>query len=288
MNMKCSKLPELAVAALLTAMLLGTPGTGRAAQELLYFVHPDHLNSPRLVADSNQTAVWRWDQDEPFGANAPNEDPDGNSVAYVMPLRFPGQYLDKETNLHYNYFRDYDPGTGRFPQSDPIGLAGGINTYSYVLSNPLRWADFPGLFTEIIQWAPIYFTEGHWGHISGNINGQNFSFGPRGWDTKFPTAEAYADRQLGAGRGGRSIILDLSPIEEAFLRECLRSFDQYGEITNNCGNPFLRCLNHLGVVDIRDKARVLPTDVYRIISNSPRAIGHAAYGEGFPGLRQPR
>ena len=62
-----------------------------------------------------------------------------------MPLRFPGQYFDKETNLAYNYFRDYDPAMGRYVQSDPIGLAGGINTYAYVASNPLLVSDSSGL-----------------------------------------------------------------------------------------------------------------------------------------------
>jgi RHS repeat-associated protein len=56
-------------------------------------------------------------------------------------LRFPGQYYDKETNLHYNYFRDYDPQTGRYIESDPVGLNAGINTYTYVDSNPLRYFD---------------------------------------------------------------------------------------------------------------------------------------------------
>jgi RHS repeat-associated protein len=53
----------------------------------------------------------------------------------------PGQYFDKETNLHYNYFRDYDPAIGRYIQADPIGLESGINLYSYVDSNPLSYYD---------------------------------------------------------------------------------------------------------------------------------------------------
>lgn len=57
----------------------------------------------------------------------------------------PGQYYDRATNLFYNYYRDYDPQTGRYVQSDPIGLEGGLNTYSYVEANPLDNADPDGL-----------------------------------------------------------------------------------------------------------------------------------------------
>jgi RHS repeat-associated protein len=75
--------------------------------------------------------VWRWDQQEPFGVNVPDENP-GGLGAFELPLRLPGQYFDKETNLHYNYFRGYDPAIGRYSESDPIGLRGGLNTYVYV------------------------------------------------------------------------------------------------------------------------------------------------------------
>jgi RHS repeat-associated protein len=84
--------------------------------------------------------VWRWEQQEAFGINVPDENPSGLG-AFELPLRFPGQYFDKETNLHYNYFRNYDPSLGRYEESDPIGLAGGINTYVYVAADPLRYVD---------------------------------------------------------------------------------------------------------------------------------------------------
>jgi len=106
--------------------------------------YPEHLNTPRLVADSTGTTVWRWDQQEPFGNNVPVENPSGLGV-FDLPLRLPGQYVDKETNLHYNYFRDYDPSLGRYGESDPIGLRGGINTYLYVWAMPLNGIDPFGL-----------------------------------------------------------------------------------------------------------------------------------------------
>ena len=88
--------------------------------------------------------VWRWDSD-PFGTTAANEDPDGDSQAFVYNLRFPGQYADSESGLIYNYYRTYDPTTGRYSESEPIGLGGGLNTYGYAYQNPLRHTDPSGL-----------------------------------------------------------------------------------------------------------------------------------------------
>jgi RHS repeat-associated protein len=82
-------------------------------------------------------------------------------------LGFPGQYYDEETNNYYNYFRDYDPTTGRYLQSDPIGLDGGLNTYAYVGGNPMSFADPKGL----IRW------KGRFDYL-----GFDMGIGPIGWD----------------------------------------------------------------------------------------------------------
>jgi RHS repeat-associated protein len=74
-----------------------------------------------VITNQPAQVVWRWDQVDPFGADAPNENPSGLGT-FACNLRLPGQYYDKETNLHYNYFRDYEPAIGRYVQSDPIGL----------------------------------------------------------------------------------------------------------------------------------------------------------------------
>ena len=111
----------------------------------VYFIHADHLNTPRVIVDVSNTPVWRWENRQAFGDNFPDEDPDRDGTLFKYNLRFAGQYFDNETRLHYNYFRNYDPETGRYISSDPIGLTGGLNTYTYVLNNPLNFIDPRGL-----------------------------------------------------------------------------------------------------------------------------------------------
>lgn len=115
----------------------------------VYYVHSDHLGTPRVVTNGN-TVIWRWDSD-PFGATAADEDPDGNSTLFTYNVRFPGQYYDTETGQHYNYYRTFDPSTGKYLESDPIGLDGGLNTYDYVGGNPLSFVDPFGLNAEQIK-----------------------------------------------------------------------------------------------------------------------------------------
>ena len=104
----------------------------------------DHLNTPRLGYSDDQTTTWIWDS-EAFGNTDPVIDPDQDGYQVNYNLRFPGQYFDYETGLHYNWNRYYDPQTGSYPSSDPIGLQGGLNTYAYVHGNPLRYTDPEGL-----------------------------------------------------------------------------------------------------------------------------------------------
>jgi RHS repeat-associated protein len=117
------------------ATLRPQPGSPtNPVQVEVFYVHADHLGSPRTVTrPADNALMWRWDNVDPFGANAADENPGGQGW-FTYGLRFPGQYYDAETGSHYNYFRDYDPAIGRYGQSDPIGLRGGINTYVYVLS----------------------------------------------------------------------------------------------------------------------------------------------------------
>ncbi len=110
----------------------------------IYYAHNDHLGTPKLLTDSTGKPVWQASY-TPFGLAMINADADNNGVAVTLNIRFPGQYYDVESGLHYNWFRYYDPAIGRYVTSDPIGLAGGVNTYGYVGGNPVNYTDPQGL-----------------------------------------------------------------------------------------------------------------------------------------------
>jgi RHS repeat-associated protein len=113
------------------------------------YLHLDHLGTPKRATNSAGTTIWRAENDA-FYTTLPNEDPDQDGTLTTVNLRFPGQYYDQETGLHYNWNRYYDPRTGRYIASDPIGLKGGLNSYAYVDNNPLRWIDPLGLAKDSI------------------------------------------------------------------------------------------------------------------------------------------
>jgi len=100
----------------------------------------DHLGTPQEMYDQDGEIVWAADFSA-YGLTA-------RSLAQEVdnPIRFPGQYHDEESGLHYNRFRYYDPQVGRYVNQDPIGVIGGINTYAYVRNLPTRRADPLGLY----------------------------------------------------------------------------------------------------------------------------------------------
>ncbi len=95
-------------------------------------------------------------------------------ASVVSNRRFPGQYYDAESGLHYNYWRYYDSGTGGYVRSDPIGLDGGVKTYAYANGNPVTYLDPLGL-------ANFHF-HGNWGG-PGTVNGQQYR--PGGYTGRF-------------------------------------------------------------------------------------------------------
>ncbi|MES2535739.1 MAG: Ig-like domain-containing protein [Pseudomonadota bacterium] len=137
--------------------------TAMPAAAQVYYIDSDHLNTPRVITDATNNIVWQWDNSDPFGGNLPEEDPGNTGRRLEFNLRFPGQYFDRETNLHYNYFRTYDPSAGRYVEPDPIGLAGGLNTYAYVGGNPASYIDplgLKGLMPGGRSWDPLIYDDG--------------------------------------------------------------------------------------------------------------------------------
>jgi RHS repeat-associated protein len=133
-----------------------------------YYIHADQLDTPREITDTNGTLVWQWDNNDPFGVNAPNENPSGVG-AFSFNLRFPGQYFDRETSTHYNINRDYDPATGRYIEADPLGVkttnfdmttAGLNHQYTYAFNSPMQFTDPKGLWPYHGFWCGPNWTGG--------------------------------------------------------------------------------------------------------------------------------
>lgn len=109
-----------------------------SAGTAVYFVHTNHLGTPQALTDESGAVAWEADY-EPFG------DVIETISAVSSNLRFPGQYFDQETGLHYNYFRYYSPSDGRYLRADPTGLDADINVYAYGMNNPIIFIDRNGL-----------------------------------------------------------------------------------------------------------------------------------------------
>jgi RHS repeat-associated protein len=187
-------------------------------QKLVYdsfYYHRDHLGTPQLMSDAGGRTVWRADY-EPFGLTTITAD---KKAKAENNKRLPGQYSDPETGLYQNWHRDYDPNIGRYIESDPIGLAGGIGTYVYALQNPLRFIDPLGLRTCVLV------TRGPSG--IANHSALFSSQGSEGGPFLYDPAGAYA-RANGGGSG--DLIDNFSASIEGFTRF---HRDNYGDITES-------------------------------------------------------
>ena len=143
--------PIAATGVVTIALVAGAAGVARSGivSVEFFWVHTDHLGTPLAVTDTPADpaaakVVWRASY-ESFGRATVDEDPDGDEVAVSLNVRFPGQYFDDESGLHYNFYRTYDPATGRYLEADPIGQVAGLNLYIYAGDNPTGNIDPSGL-----------------------------------------------------------------------------------------------------------------------------------------------
>jgi RHS repeat-associated protein len=117
--------------AVVNAVNTATPAT--------YWVSVDHLNRPVKMTTATKASVWDaiW---QPWGGV--------HSLIVtgtaVFDARFPGQWFQTETGLHYNWHRSYDPTLGRYTQPDPLGFVDGPSVYGYAKGSPQRWVDRDG------------------------------------------------------------------------------------------------------------------------------------------------
>ena len=125
----------------------------------LYWIQTDHLGRPEGITNQAKQRLWRA-ATRPFDRKIIDDDIGG------FHLGFPGQYHDTETGFAYNIHRNYMPGKGRYLETDPIGLAGGINTYAYAANNPVMFTDPLGLDVTVC----LYPGALGFGHVGVGVN----------------------------------------------------------------------------------------------------------------------
>ena len=257
---------------------------GAGANQKLYYIEADMLGTPRVVIDpARNVAVWRWDlAGEAFGDSAPEQDVDGDGIALVFDMRFPGQRYDAASGLNYNYFRDYDPVTGRFVESDPIGLKGGVSTFGYVGGNPLVSVDLYGLqhrgntyvlgiHTRVTP--DRAFGSGHaWISLRQVGHDVTTTYGAwqDGWTAlvggPVPDNGGESDIRINfeASHGYRtptqSMFFLLSPDQKHRLSQYLSKNFKFGEFFNNCADFVKQSLSHATGINIGDHSSILWVD----------------------------
>jgi RHS repeat-associated protein len=206
------------------------------------------------MTNASQVIVWDLITD-PYGRQ--------HSLTATSPRtenpRFAGQYYDAESGYNYNYFRDYDPKTGRYLQSDPIGLDGGINTYRYAEANPIKYTDRLGLKVLAckrkadLPW-PLSMENHYW------LKTDTYEAGMGGNGGQVPAQEGRSDwpysstqtvDHSGQSSASNAFCQEIPKVNESCINDIIKPGQPTGRWT-----PLNQC--HSFVNDAIDKCKTLP------------------------------
>jgi len=253
----------------LDGLPVGVVDIGTAGATVGY-VHADALGTPRAVTGSAGTTLWNWQfKANPFGEMVPT-----STNGFSLNLRYPGQYFDTESGLVYNHHRFYEPATGRYIQSDPVGLAAGPSTYAYVSGAPLSSVDPQGLDAVMFvntRTVPLMFGKnaGHSAVAIGNDETgwtfyQEGGLDPAGnqltTNWKFPTL-SLLEGEVSEYKNGIGAPMSISsaydlqegihtaPLQDMLMNTWAQAHlrDPYRGSTNNCGDFVLGVLRAGGL-----------------------------------------
>lgn len=180
----------------------------------IYYLHNDHLGRPQMATNSSKVVVWKA-SNLSFDRTVTQDSIGGINLA------FPGQYLDIESGILHNGFREFLPDSGRYLQSDPIGLSGGINTFAYVESDPVDAVDPFGLDTLVIVGGP---SDGNpFGHIAIAFTGRGvYTYGTK--EGLASSVTTYLKNQA-AYRSSVVYRISTTPAQEAKMLARILSYD---------------------------------------------------------------
>jgi RHS repeat-associated protein len=201
-------------------------------------------------------------------------------------FRYAGRELDTETNLYYNRARYYDGNTGRFISEDPIQFLGSADFYTYANNGPVRYVDPSGLETEVILWNPAGYGESSFGHVSVEINGTSYSWGPapggnplnkccKAGAMNVQPAQKFVNTNT-KFRSGLGYVLNLTAPQETAFANFLNNYKgNYNLAANNCGNPVLAGLRALGFNPVLPPGPAMGLDPIPVMPNDlDYALGH--------------
>jgi len=251
-----------------------------------YYVHADHLNTPRQINDQTGDPVWVWDTIT-FGNSTPDEDPLATGTPFVYNLRFPGQYYDAETGLHQNHHREYSPPLGRYTQVDPLGLFGGsLSPYLYANQNPLSFTDPEGLLPQ----GFVDFSAGAGDVLTFGLTAQFRELTDIGTVDRCSSAYAYGEVAGVVGSIATGYLAGTKSVAKASSLNNWQNFSHTlvpRSVLKRFNNPFAKWLNKTGNRLNGDHVPPEMHDLIDPVANSVgKSVAEAAKTPPFSPLRQ--